>query len=310
MQKHIIKEDIKVFGIQVQNLPEGIGEAFNLLKQHLPAADSRPLYGICHCTPGNIVYKATAPELFDGEGKQLGFEYFTVERGSYLAASLSNWQANIGAIRDVFEELSKQPLADNTQPLVEVYTNESEMLCMVKIDSNKELAAEVDNALNQFIQVLEGVNQNLIDVSAFEGSWSAGQVAEHLIKAHSGFYQLLNGPVADTERNIDEHVAMMRNSFLDFTIKMEAPEFVRPTETIHQKQELIQSLQQVKDNLTRSIQSLDLSKTCTGHKLPGSGYLTRLEAATFVLYHTLRHTHQLKNIQQQIQSNSIVSHAL
>jgi hypothetical protein len=48
------------------------------------------------------------------------------------------------------------------------------------------------------------------------------------------------------------------------------------------------------------MQELDLSKTCQGFQLPGSAAFTRAEWIWFAIYHTQRHTRQLKNILEVI----------
>ncbi|HKH62220.1 MAG TPA: DinB family protein [Flavitalea sp.] len=171
----------------------------------------------------------------------------------------------------------------------------------------QQLQKEVSNALADLVQTLTLIDEKEINIVPFEGSWTAGQLAQHIIMSNSGFDELMNGPVKDTERKSDELIEGIRTSFLDFSHKMQSPDFVLPLKIDYNKHELLQSLSKIKEQLDKTLKGLDLTKTCTGFEIPVLGYLTRLEAAHFVLSHTKRHTHQLKNIAVKLASANNVS---
>lgn len=296
MEKYNLSDVVKVFGIQVETFPNGIGEAFDKLVKTLPQGDERPYYGISHCTNGNILYLAAALETFDGEGKKYGYGNYMIERGEYLAAPLMDWTSKTHCIKDVFEDIIKDERVDNTKPAIEVYKNMKEMVCMVKIDPKKEMLCEFDKVTEEIKQLLSSLNDEQLNTVPFEGSWTAGQVAEHVIMSHSGFAELLKGPAKETERAPDELVATIKKDVSDFNIKMEAPEFVLPKNTSHKKEELLSSFEDIKASIVQAVQTLHLTQTCIAFEIPGYGFLTRTEAIWFVICHTKRHIHQLKNI--------------
>ena len=76
---------------------------------------------------------------------------------------------------------------------------------------------------------------------------------------------------------------------------MSSPEFVRPELTDYDKEKLLQSFKKIQASIDNAIQTRDLSKTCAAFEIPVLGPLTGLEAVNFVIYHTKRHVHQLKN---------------
>jgi hypothetical protein len=166
----------------------------------------------------------------------------------------------------------------------------------------KVLLTAIDDTFNELIRLIASFDQEQINVVPFKGSWTAGQVVEHIIKSDGGFVQLLNGPVRDTEGEPDAHIAELKRVFLDFTIKMKAPDFIQPEDTFYEKFYLLSSIQDIKSGLEQAIATKDLTKTCTTFELPGSGYPTGLEAVHFVLYHTQRHIYQLKNIYERVTS--------
>lgn len=169
---------------------------------------------------------------------------------------------------------------------------------------NRELQKEIDKALTELIQVLSSVDEEKINIIPFEGSWTTGQLAQHMIMSNSGFIDLINGPSKETDRKPDEHVEDLR-SFLDFSIKFESPEFVRPPKKDYDKHELLHSLNEIKERWHQALEIPDLTKTCVAFELPVIGYLTRLEAAYFVLFHTQRHIHQLKNISSKLVTGNV-----
>jgi hypothetical protein len=127
-----IENDLKVFGIRVQNFPDGIGEAFDALTQMVPPGDDRPFYGISECTKDGVVYIAAALETFDGEAEKYRCDTYYIEKGEYLSAILLDWPSKTASIKNVIGDLLKDRRADSTKPCVEVYKNMKEMLCLVK----------------------------------------------------------------------------------------------------------------------------------------------------------------------------------
>ncbi len=131
-----------------------------------------------------------------------------------------------------------------------------------------------------------------------EEKWTAGQVVEHLLLANTGFAAVLNAKVKATERNIDELIPRLKADFLNFDLKMQAPDFIVPERKVYDQAAQLNKTKEIKEMVAKEITTLDLSKTCLAFELPVYGFLTRLEAVYFVIYHTQRHTQQLKNIME------------
>lgn len=305
MEKYNLPNNVKVFGVQVKTFPGGIGEAFDKLIQMLPPGDERSYYGISECTKEGIIYIAAALETFDGEAEKYGCKTFIVEKGDYLTETVTDWRKKTTSIRYVFEEMFKNELSDRTKPCVEIYKNNNEMLCMVKVDERKELQNEFEAVAKELSQVLSSFSDDQINITPYEACWTAGQVAQHLVLSNSGFAQLLKGPTKETERAPDELVATIKESFLNFDIKMESPDFVRPAIKDYDKESLLNSLEDIRSSIINGLQTADLSKTCVAFELPVLGLVTRLEAINFVIVHTKRHIHQLKKIYDAVTKKEV-----
>ncbi|MDO3642974.1 DinB family protein [Mucilaginibacter sp. L3T2-6] len=162
--------------------------------------------------------------------------------------------------------------------------------------ANQELIKETNNTLDELIGLLDDIPAAQFNTVPFEGSWTAGQLAQHLTLANSGFPALATGPVAETDRAPDQMVAPIAESFLNFDTKFESPDFIRPEARDYDKDKMISGLKKIKADIAAEIGDLDLTKTCMAFAFPVLGNLTRYEAANFVIIHTTRHIHQLKNI--------------
>ena len=158
-----------------------------------------------------------------------------------------------------------------------------------------ETGKELTNILEQF-------TQEELNAVPFEGSWTAGQVGDHILKSIVGAPDAIYGPTADAGRAPDEKVAQIKSVFLDFTTKLKSPDFILPGDGPFDKAELNAALADSWKKLAKASEELDLSPLCTLAKLPGSGPLTRLELLYFCMVHTQRHIHQLREI-ADVQNN-------
>ena len=134
METYNIQHDIRVFGRQVMTFPSGIKEAFDELVNAVSEGLNRSYYGLSHPdTRGNVMYYAAVEEYAVGEGKKLGYDYYTIGRGDYLCVTVKDWHSKTGCIKDVFHEMMQDKRVDNITPCVEWYKNDEEMVCMLKM---------------------------------------------------------------------------------------------------------------------------------------------------------------------------------
>jgi hypothetical protein len=163
------------------------------------------------------------------------------------------------------------------------------------------IITDISQAMDDLISTFSAFEQQEIDTVPFEGSWTAGQVAEHIIKSISNLPEFFSTNTAPTtDRSPDINVAPIRNLFLDFSTKMQSPDFIVPTKPHHDKAEVLQSFDTLKTHMINAASTLDLTVTCRSFEMPGLGFLTRIEWLNFFVVHTMRHTQQLKNIYQRL----------
>lgn len=135
MEKYSINKDINTICITAASFPDGVMEAHQQLHALLPEAATRTFYGISHgSSNGSIIYKAAAAEKHEGEAKQLQCETFTIRKGSYISQALHNWMQDTSMVGKTFRELLQYPGIDKNGYCLEIYLNDNEMLCLVKLN--------------------------------------------------------------------------------------------------------------------------------------------------------------------------------
>lgn len=172
---------------------------------------------------------------------------------------------------------------------------------MLEVNIQKaDLEIELEDTLKDFINTLKLYSTEQLNTVPFEGSWTGGQAAEHIIKSLENFAAVINGNVSNPDRPADAKCAPIRELFLNFDTKFNSPQSVLPTASQHDKNTTIEKLLVIKHEMLPTLHAVDISKLCTQKEFPGFGYLTRLEWFTFFAVHTQRHIRQLKNIYEAI----------
>ncbi|MBE2219303.1 MAG: DinB family protein [Ignavibacteria bacterium] len=159
-----------------------------------------------------------------------------------------------------------------------------------------DLITEFESAFADLEAALEKFEENKFNVIPFEGSWSAAQTADHLLKANSGAAQTMLGSTKDTSREPDANEETIRSFMLDLNTKMISPEFILPSLEPIEKETMLENTRVAGNRLRNILLEENITKTCTDFALPGLGELTRYEWICFAVCHTKRHTHQINNI--------------
>lgn len=156
--------------------------------------------------------------------------------------------------------------------------------------------SELNETTKDLFATFSLFNQEEFNTIPFEGSWTAGQVAEHLYKSESSIVRALKGASADTERDAYQHTGIIRKIFLDYTTKLQSPEFILPSNELKNREEYLEYFKETRKQLETLINTCDLDKTFTDFTFPQLGHLTGWECICFVTCHSKRHIRQMKNI--------------
>jgi len=137
MEKYFIKEDIKTFYVAATSFPAGVLQAHQALHALLPSTKDRKFFGISFPDKsGNIIYRAAVEESFDGEGKQFHCKTFIIRKGAYISATIKDFMADVSMVAKTFQQLLTHHDLDQNGYCLEIYPNEKDMLCLVKLNAD------------------------------------------------------------------------------------------------------------------------------------------------------------------------------
>jgi hypothetical protein len=159
-----------------------------------------------------------------------------------------------------------------------------------------EISTALERTQQELLQVIAGFTPGQFNTVPFQDSWTAGQVAEHILKFSSGGAEILSSPGTTTFRDPAEKIAPLRDLFLNFNIKMTAPDFIQPSADAKEQGIMSTLLDNSFTPMVALSQTQNLSLTYADFDLPQFGTLTRMEWLYFILFHTQRHIRQMKNI--------------
>ncbi len=95
---------------------------------------------------------------------------------------------------------------------------------------------------DKLLQTISSFPEEKFNTVPFEGSWTAAQVSDHILKSVSGIQEMLYTTTKPTARQPDEKVGAIKAMFLDFTTKMKSPDFVLPRKYTHRKRKNVSRL--------------------------------------------------------------------
>jgi len=170
----------------------------------------------------------------------------------------------------------------------------------------KNLGEEITGTKTALLKAIDRFDQDNINTIPFEGSWTGGQVAEHVLKSAAGVLGAITGEVKPADRDPELHVKQLADIFLNFNSKLQSPDFIIPSNEPKDKQYLLAALEKTFDGIARVVESENLAMICTSFEMPVLGHMSRLEFINFTVFHTQRHIHQLDNILKHLKKHDNV----
>ncbi len=126
-----ITDDINTFCLAADS-PLAIPATFEKLEHLVSGFAGRRVYGVGGCSNGKFFYKACTTERAPGEATSLNLPYFTIPKGKYLCATLSNWRQNVMKITGIIDQLFEHPDAKKGSNCIEDYCAENKMRIMIE----------------------------------------------------------------------------------------------------------------------------------------------------------------------------------
>ena len=135
MEKFQLEKDVNVFYVTATSFPEGIASADKKIHELAPLNSKRRFFGISWPVDGVVVYKSAAEEMEPGEAEKTGCESFIIRRGEYSCITVKDFLRDINQIDRAFKELLSQPNIDPQGYCLEWYLNDTDVRCMVPLES-------------------------------------------------------------------------------------------------------------------------------------------------------------------------------
>lgn len=159
-------------------------------------------------------------------------------------------------------------------------------------DKNETITA-IGNTVLQLSNLMHSVDDSKINNVPYESSWTAPQLLRHVTKSIFGMAQAMQMDGKSTDRDPGERIEQLKTVFLDFSKKLQSPEFIIPEEGTYEKQPAIDDLDKSFHQFKEHANNVNINELVEGLPL---GPITKLEIIHFTLFHTQRHLHQMKKI--------------
>jgi len=170
----------------------------------------------------------------------------------------------------------------------------------IALNNKEKILTYLRSTTKELVESLSSFSDQQINISPEEGSWTAGQVAEHLYKSESNIPKVLNGNSKQTERDPFEKTVLIETVFLDYTKKLQSPEFILPTAAPKSKDHFLNAFETTRKELRNVITTVDLARTFTDFPFPQMGEFTGWEWICFAVAHSKRHIRQMKIIAEKL----------
>lgn len=229
--------------------------------------------------PNELIFSLAVPDHLEGLS-EVKVEIKEMPGGCILKFS----QKNVDTSRNVepWQSMLEQIQKILKSPYVITITSDK-----------KEIISAINVVLMQLTGFVISLAEDQINKIPFKDSWTAGQLICHIIKSVTGMASAMGKPGSPATRDVTKKVIGLKQTFLDLTIRMQAPEFIVPETKNYEKDNLIKDLQNCLKQLKEAALAADMSEIVGGLPL---GEVTKLEILHFVLYHSQRHLFQMKKI--------------
>jgi hypothetical protein len=128
-----LENDIKVMYVTAAAFPSGVLEAHQKLHRQVPQGDNRKYFGVSRPDRGEIVYRAAAEEIVEGEAERLKLDTLIIKKGNYISTVVQDFMTNLKGIEIAFNQLLEYPNIDPQGYCVEVYLNDKDVQCMIRL---------------------------------------------------------------------------------------------------------------------------------------------------------------------------------
>jgi hypothetical protein len=155
---------------------------------------------------------------------------------------------------------------------------------------------------NSLAEYVDAVEESLLVRHPAVNVWSILDCCEHILLIERGVNYIFHKQTGRTERNPTERIEKIKNTFTDYDRKLTAGEPVAPLSAYSDRNTILSEIRNNRENILAMAHRNDLTYLCLGYEHMLFGFLTKVEWIYYCIYHTERHIHQMKMIEQQLKT--------
>ncbi|WP_118973036.1 DinB family protein [Taibaiella koreensis] len=156
-----------------------------------------------------------------------------------------------------------------------------------------QIRSVLEDTAAEWQRLLQSFSEKSFNARPFSGSWTAAQVADHILLSNQSVTKALGLRGTLPDRDPVARVPELAGIFLDFSSRFVAADTIRPGRSHYEQSTLINSLERSFATILETMAQYELAG-CVQH--PAFGSITRLELLHFVYFHCRRHLRQLLRI--------------
>ena len=164
---------------------------------------------------------------------------------------------------------------------------------ITETSDKNEILTRIHEAESGMQELMSPLSEKEVNTVPYKDSWTAGMLFRHVSKSMEAMSKAMQKDGEPAKRDPAEKIPELKNTFLDFSTKMDSPDFIVPEEGPYEKRSISDELNNSYMHLKESATHAKLSELAKGLPL---GDITKLEILHFSLYHTKRHLHQMTKI--------------
>lgn len=156
-----------------------------------------------------------------------------------------------------------------------------------------QIVPALDHMASEWNHILTAFSEKGLNLKPFRGSWTAAQLADHVILYNKAAASLFRQKGQTHAGNASEKMPELAAWLLDKASRSKAEATLLPARQLYGQVRLTDSVQQSFAMIGELALQHDLSE-CVRHET--WGWMTRLELLHLVLFHSMRHRRQLQHI--------------
>jgi hypothetical protein len=175
---------------------------------------------------------------------------------------------------------------------------------MTMIPDIHQLFADLDNNTNLFLDILDAIPKEKLQLKNRQTTWSIMECAEHILISEQAVCKALQGPSHPiTDRAPDSKVEQITQDFMEFGHRLRV---AGEPETLNGGYKDIASFspafRENREMIKTALRQAPLEWLCENMEHNNFGYLTRLEWAYYLMYHAERHLQQINRIEASLEN--------